>query len=754
MAIQLLPFIYLNNFVKITRESILFCHSFKEVYMLKTFKPILDANPDALIIVNEIGKIVFTNPQAEKLFGYDHDELQNILLEQLMPERYRKQHQNHRIGFFQKPRVRPMGGELELYGCKKSGEEFPVEISLSPLDSDEGKLAMAAVRDVTKRKNFLTLWKIEREYHQNQFNFIAILEATPDALIVINASGKIIFANIQSERLFGYSRIELQDMLVEQLMPERYRQRHQSHRKGYFNDPRFRPMGKNLELYGLKKMGEEFPVEISLSPLECEEGILTMASIRDVTLRKNQALLQIEREYNQKQSNFIAYLCHELRNPISGIQGSVNIIKEHFENLPKSLQKPPSLVPMMQNLAQTGSAIAESLNDIDLCMAHIQAILDDSLIITELNENKLQLINNPFDVAQAIYEVSRLLQSKAEYKGLEVKLNLQEEKLWAKGDILRIKQIIFNLGSNAIKFTEKGYIEIMLAVEEQTAKHFQFEIKVTCTGKGLGQDQIDKLFEKIPQFSMGEKYEGSEFGLQIAKKLSDLMDGHLFIESTKGVGITYRFIMQSEVLLAEKKQELQEIKHTTIPSSPIKSLTILIVDDNEINRKILKHNLEKVGHHCLLASDGLKAIEQYIKHSTSIDIILMDILMPELDGLSTTRRIRQLEKENKSSKSHVPIIGLSANSLSTQQQEAFDAGMNAYLTKPYKSEEIFQRIAVLVFSEQAILNTKKNENKNLEEEKVNQSYFWSKNLARKNDFEESSTVYNTDEKNKKKRIEP
>jgi PAS domain S-box-containing protein len=237
------------------------------------FRQVVEAAPNAMVMISAAGRIEMVNAQAERVFGYDRAELLGQPVEMLVPARFRGHHPGLRNSFFVAPQSRPMGVGRDLYGLRKDGSEFPVEIGLNPIETEDGTMVLSAIVDISERK------RLEERFRR-------VVEAAPNAMVMINGRGGIEMVNAQAERVFGYDRAELLGQPVEMLVPARFRGHHPDLRNSFFTDPHSRPMGVGRDLYGLRKDGSEFPVEIGLNPIETEDGTMVLSAIVDISERK------------------------------------------------------------------------------------------------------------------------------------------------------------------------------------------------------------------------------------------------------------------------------------------------------------------------------------------------------------------------------------------------------------------------------------------------------------------------------------
>ncbi len=238
----------------------------------RRLRHVVEATPNAMVMVDRDGAIVLVNAQTEILFGYERSDLLAMRVEDLIPERFRAKHGAFRDGFFARPDTRSMGAGRDLYGRRKDGTEVPIEIGLNPLDTDEGSFVLASIIDITERK-------------RSEDRLRQVVEAAPNAMVMVNEQGRIVLVNSQTEESFGYSREELLTMRVEELLPERYRGGHSAYRTAFFAQPDRRAMGVGRDLYGRRKDGTEIPIEIGLNPIQIDDESHVLASIIDISER-------------------------------------------------------------------------------------------------------------------------------------------------------------------------------------------------------------------------------------------------------------------------------------------------------------------------------------------------------------------------------------------------------------------------------------------------------------------------------------
>jgi PAS domain S-box-containing protein len=480
------------------------------------FNGLLESAPDAIVIVDTNGVILMVNAQAETLFGYNRNILSGKPVEILVPERFQHIHPNHREKFSNEPQLRPMGIGLDLYGLRADGREFPVEISLSPLQTEEGLLTIAAIRDVTRRQ-------------RSEKKFRGLLESAPDAMVVVDKLGIINIVNSQTEKLFGYSHAEIIGQSIETLVPKRFRKKHVKHREGYYIEHPVRPMGIGLDLFGLRKNGSEFPIEISLSPLESEDGLLISAAIRDITERKRneadiqklnqdlkQRAAQLEAANNELES-FSYSVSHDLRAPLRSIDGFSHILLNEYTDQ-MSLEG--------RNYLERVRAAAQRMAE----------LIDDLLNLARVTRTPIQpKLTNLSEMAEKI-----ALSLKEENPDRNVTYSIMPDMM-VNADPHLLNIVLENLLSNAWKFTSKKEQAIIEIGQQSKVKERTFFIR--DNGTGFDMAYVNKLFGVFQRLHSMSEYPGTGVGLATVHRIIKIHGGKIWAEAEEGKGASFYFTL-------------------------------------------------------------------------------------------------------------------------------------------------------------------------------------------------------------------
>lgn len=488
---------------------------------------------------------------------------------------------------------------------------------------------------------------------------------SPNALVSVDSMGRIFQINRQAERLLGRSITELSGRALHSLIPKEFDEERRSLSDRLIVGARDgQAEGSGLQMVVRRNDGLDIPVHLRIRVVCGVEGTFFLVALVDITeIATLHEELRIARQNaeaaSDAKSRFLTSMSHEIRTPLNGVLGLLQLIDRN-EVRPDIAQK---------------LAIAEE------SALFLLTLINQVLDFARIEAGQITLSKERFSLPVMMNAMESMFRIRAEMKGLEFSCTVTDDSgTFLYGDFDHIRQILFNLIGNAIKFTETGSINLIAHNQILSdGKTCRITFEVSDTGPGIAADDIDPIFEEFKQTEVGIRQGGGTgLGLNISKRIADAIDAKLSVESTVGAGTTFR--LEIETGIADD----QEIVAENDAGAALPPLRILVAEDNDINQMITKAMLERDGHQVTIAGDGEIAVNLVRQNPDGFDLILMDVQMPNMDGVQATVSIRQFARDG----NVLPIIGLTANAFQDQKAEYLGAGMQFVLTKPLELSDL------------------------------------------------------------------
>lgn len=641
----LIAFLHHRKILKIAKEN------------QSRLEAIVNTAIDGIITINQQGLIQSFNKSAEHIFGWRAEEVvgHNVCI--LMPESDKHNHASYLQNYQRTNEAKIIGSGRELIAIKKDGTHFPIRLTIGEAKLRGHSLYVSIIIDISKRK------EMEKALHESEQQFRSLVANIPGTTFRIDADmqRKIVFISEGITRLTG---LKVQDFANDA--------------RAYFKliKPEFLPL-LDKTLSTVLETKKPYTIEYQITHIDghdiwvWESGNYVSdgkqawidGTIFDITKRRLiEEKIRLSRDTAEKNAektmDFLANISHEIRTPLNAVFGFTHLLAE------------TPLNPTQKHYMESVTSAANSL------LLLINNVLD----IMKLDRSAMELENIDFSLKDLLENCITLFRLSCKTKNLKLTLHYSSDlETFFKGDPLRISQIVNNIVSNAIKFTKQGEVSISAFMDNG-----KIHLAIKDTGVGIAPQNLEKIFKPFTQedASMSRQFGGTGLGTTIAKQLTELMNGEIRVESKVNVGTTFHILipLQKGTYISPQDNDTQQ---------EIPSLNILIVDDISYNLELLEIVLKKEGHSVTVKTNGFGAIDAF--KTEHFDLVFMDIQMPDLDGIETTKIIRNYEQTH--NLQPTPILALTANVLARERKNARLAGMNGFVKKPFNRQDLKNVIA-------------------------------------------------------------